>query len=157
MDAMQAEEDPMNAGGHNRGTKRRAALLLGVVSTAYAASAAAMVTGALADTVADWLAVFVLCVVPPAGIYLFWMLHILPDKAAHKRHHPQRDAIHMLCLLSLVFGGLLWPLAMLWAYVKPGGLRVAVVEPEHLHPIPPASAASAATSDPDVPATGEPG
>ena len=25
----------------------------------------------------------------------------------------------MLCLLSLVFGGLLWPLAWLWAYTKP--------------------------------------
>ena len=25
----------------------------------------------------------------------------------------------MLCLLSLVFGGMLWPLAWLWAYTKP--------------------------------------
>ena len=25
----------------------------------------------------------------------------------------------MLCLLSLAFGGLLWPLAWLWAYTKP--------------------------------------
>jgi len=24
-----------------------------------------------------------------------------------------------LCLLSLVFGGMLWPLAWLWAYTKP--------------------------------------
>jgi hypothetical protein len=39
----------------------------------------------------------------------------------------------MLCLLSLVFGGLLWPIAMLWAYVKPMGMRVALVEAEHLH------------------------
>jgi hypothetical protein len=156
MDAMQGEDDPMNASGRNRGTKRHAALLFSIASIGYVASAAAMVTGAVADTAADWLAIFVLVVVPPAGIYLFWMLHILPDKAAHKRHHPQRDAIHMLCLLSLVFGGLLWPLAMLWAYVKPGGLRVAVVEPEHLHPIPPASAGGAPAPQPDVPAAGEP-
>ncbi|MGB9332199.1 MAG: DUF3302 domain-containing protein [Steroidobacteraceae bacterium] len=93
----------------------------------------AAVTGALADSVADWMSVFILLVMPPAAIYLFWILHILPEKAAKKRNHPQKDAIHMLCLLSLVFGGLLWPIAMLWAYVKPMGMRVALVEAEHLH------------------------
>ena len=40
---------------------------------------------------------------------LFWMVHVLPEKIAHKRHHPQFEAIKTLCLLSLVFGGLLWP------------------------------------------------
>ena len=50
---------------------------------------------------------------------LFWLVHVLPEKIAEKRHHPQKDAIHVLCLLSLVFGGLLWPLAWLWAYSKP--------------------------------------
>ena len=28
-------------------------------------------------------------------------------------------AIQTLCLLSLVFGGLLWPIAWLWAYTRP--------------------------------------
>jgi len=52
-------------------------------------------------------------------IVLFWMVHILPEKVAHKRGHPQFEAIRTLCLLSLLFGGLLWPLAWLWAYSKP--------------------------------------
>ena len=146
----------MNANGGSRRTKALAALLFAVMSSGYAASASAMVTGALADTIADWLAVFVLVALPPAGIYLFWILQILPDKAAKKRNHPQKEAIHMLCLLSLVFGGLLWPVAMLWAYVKPGGIRVAVVEPEHLHPLPPGSVAGTAAASADVPAAGEP-
>src|SRR5215472_12261329 len=30
-----------------------------------------------------------------------------------------------LCLLSLVFGGLLWPIAWLWAFTKPVAYRVA--------------------------------
>jgi hypothetical protein len=47
------------------------------------------------------------------------MVHVLPEKIAHKRHHPQFEAIRTLCLLSLVFGGLLWPLAWIWAYSKP--------------------------------------
>src|SRR5215510_3407456 len=71
------------------------------------------------DKVATFLALFVLFVVPVALIVLFWMVHVLPEKIAHKRHHPQLDAIRTLCLLSLVFGGLLWPLAWIWAYTKP--------------------------------------
>jgi hypothetical protein len=71
------------------------------------------------DTVADYLAIFVLLFVPALLIYLFWMVHILPEKIAERRGHPQADAIKTLCLLSLVFGGLLWPIAWLWAYSKP--------------------------------------
>jgi hypothetical protein len=62
---------------------------------------------------------------------LFWMLHVMPEKIAHKRHHPQRDAIKTLCLLSLFFGGLLWPIAWLWAYVKPVGYQAAYGTEKH--------------------------
>jgi hypothetical protein len=71
------------------------------------------------DTLATGIALFVIFVVPVVLIALFWMVHILPEKIAHKRHHPQFEAIRTLCLLSLVFGGLLWPIAWLWAYSKP--------------------------------------
>jgi len=79
----------------------------------------------LMDTAAFYLAWFVLIVMPIVGIALFWLVHILPEKIAHKRHHPQKDAIQTLCLLSLVFGGLLWPIAWLWAYTKPVSYRLA--------------------------------
>src|SRR5688572_6218812 len=75
--------------------------------------------GTVVDTVASVLAIIILILVPIAGIALFWLVHILPEKIAEQRHHPQKDAIKVLCLLSLVFGGLLWPLAWLWAYSKP--------------------------------------
>ena len=71
------------------------------------------------DTLAKYLALFVVFIVPVVLIVLFWMVHILPEKIAHNRHHPQFEAIRTLCLLSLVFGGLLWPLAWIWAYTKP--------------------------------------
>ena len=77
------------------------------------------------DTAAMALAWFIVFAVPIGGIVLFWMVHVLPEKIAHKRHHPQRDAIQVLCLLSLVFGGLLWPIAWLWAYTKPTLHRMA--------------------------------
>jgi hypothetical protein len=71
------------------------------------------------DKLANFLAIVILFIVPIVLIVLFWMVHVLPEKIAHKRHHPQFEAIRTLCLLSLVFGGLLWPLAWLWAYSKP--------------------------------------
>src|SRR5436190_1990379 len=79
----------------------------------------------LEDKLATFIALFVIFVVPVVLIVLFWMVHILPEKIAHKRHHPQLDAIRTLCLLSLVFGGLLWPIAWLWAYSKPVFHRMA--------------------------------
>jgi Protein of unknown function (DUF3302) len=76
-------------------------------------------SGPVVDTIADYLTIVVLVVVPPLLIYLFWIVHIMPEKIAERRGHPQLDAIKTLCLLSLVFGGLLWPIAWLWAYTKP--------------------------------------
>ncbi len=83
------------------------------------------------DSAAMGLAWFIIVAVPIGGIVLFWMVHVLPEKIAHKRHHPQRDAIQVLCLLSLVFGGLLWPIAWLWAYTKPTAYRLAYGTEKH--------------------------
>jgi len=83
------------------------------------------------DTAAMGLAWFVVIFVPIGAIVLFWMLHVLPEKIAHRRHHPQRDAIHTLCLLSLAFGGLLWPIAWLWAYTKPVSYKLAYGTEKH--------------------------
>jgi len=95
------------------------------------AAAPAWASGETLDKVADVMAIFVIIVVPVVGVVLFWLVHILPEKIAHNRHHPQRDAIQTLCLLSLVFGGLLWPIAWLWAYTKPVGYRVAYGTDKH--------------------------
>jgi CBS domain containing-hemolysin-like protein len=88
----------------------------------------------LVDTVADYLAIFVIIFVPGVLVALFWMVHILPEKVAYKRGHPQADAIKTLCMLSLVFGGLLWPLAWLWAYSKPVMYKLAYGTDRVEHP-----------------------
>ncbi|HVK94362.1 MAG TPA: DUF3302 domain-containing protein [Noviherbaspirillum sp.] len=75
--------------------------------------------GEALDKVAEVVSWVALIVAPIVLIGLFWLVHILPEKIAEKKHHPQAKAIQMLCLLSLVFGGLLWPIALLWAYSKP--------------------------------------
>ena len=89
---------------------------------------------AFEDTLADILTWVVLIVAPIMGIAVFLMVHILPEKFAEKRRHPQLAAIKTLCILSLFFGGLLWPLAWLWAATKPVMYKKAygtdVAEPE---------------------------
>jgi CBS domain containing-hemolysin-like protein len=106
-------------------------LVAAAAALAASPARASFLSGDLLDTVADWMALFVIFVVPCVVIVLFWMVHVLPEKIAHKRHHPQREAIQTLCLLSLVFGGLLWPLAWLWAYTKPVAYRVAYGTDRH--------------------------
>jgi CBS domain containing-hemolysin-like protein len=92
---------------------------------------ASFLSGEALDTAADILAIVVLFLVPAVGIVVFWIVHVLPEKIAEKRHHPQTAAITTLCLLSLVFGGLLWPIAWLWAFTKPVVHRMAYGTDKH--------------------------
>jgi CBS domain containing-hemolysin-like protein len=80
---------------------------------------ASMFQGETLDSIANGISWVVLVIAPIIGIAVFWLVHILPEKIAHKKMHPQTKAIQCLCLLSLCFGGLLWPIAWLWAYTKP--------------------------------------
>jgi len=113
-----------------RDNATRLAAAVGLAAVAAPASAS-FLSGETLDTAATYIAWFVVFVVPAAVIVLFWMVHVMPEKIAAKRHHPQKDAIHTLCLLSLVFGGLLWPFAWLWAYTKPIGYRLAYGTEKH--------------------------
>ena len=80
---------------------------------------ASFLHGETLDSVAGVIAWFAFIIVPPVLIGAFLLVHILPERLPKKRHHPQLGAIKCLCLLSLCFGGLLWPIAWLWAYSKP--------------------------------------
>ena len=109
-----------------------AATALALATLAFSQAAhASFLPPELMDSAAMYLAWFVIIFVPIGLIVLFWLVHILPEKIAHKRHHPQRDAIHTLCLLSLLFGGLLWPIAWLWAFTKPVTYKLAYGTEKH--------------------------
>jgi hypothetical protein len=108
----------------------RVAAALAAMLVASSAQAS-MFTGETLDSVANGMAWFILIIMPPLAIGLFWMVHILPEKIAEKRHHPNKDAINVLCLLSLVFGGMLWPIAWLWAYTRPLGHKLAYGTEKH--------------------------
>jgi len=81
----------------------------------YAAGA----TRHLEQIIADYLVWVVILIVPFAVIYIFWKVHILPEIYAEKVHHPQTKLIQVICIMSIIFGGILWPLAWILAYSKP--------------------------------------
>jgi hypothetical protein len=98
------------------------AILLGVLlggALAPSSAEASLFHGETLDSIANGISWVVLVIAPIIGITVFWLVHVMPEKIAEKKKHPQTHAIHCLCLLSLCFGGLLWPIAWLWAYTKP--------------------------------------
>ena len=96
----------------------RALLLLPTLAW-IAPAHASLLEGDALDTMANVIAWIAILIVPVVLIAVFWWLHIMPEKIAEQRHHPQLQAIKVLCLLSLVFGGMLWPIAWIWAYTRP--------------------------------------
>ena len=93
------------------------ALILSLAAASHAQ--ASMFHGETLDALANGISWVVIVIAPVIGLVVFWLVHILPEKIAEKKKHPQAHAIQCLCLLSLCFGGLLWPIAWLWAYTKP--------------------------------------
>jgi hypothetical protein len=111
-------------------TSRRVAVAA-LAALAPAAANASFLHGDTLDAAANGLAWVILFLVPVVVIAIFWYVHILPEVIAEKRHHPQKDSIKVLCLLSLFFGGMLWPFAWLWAYTKPIGYRAVYGTEKH--------------------------
>jgi hypothetical protein len=119
--AMKTQRSAMHSAANvPRRRHGRFAALIAFAFLAFTSSAhASIFQGETLDSIANLLAWVVLIIGPIIGIAAFWLVHILPEKIAEKRRHPQTKAIQCLCLLSLVFGGLLWPIAWLIAYTKP--------------------------------------
>jgi ABC-type anion transport system duplicated permease subunit len=69
----------------------------------------------------DYLALALLLAVVVILAITVVALFDLPYRIAVRRNHPQRDAIHAACWLSLFTAGLLWPLAFIWALTVPPG------------------------------------
>jgi hypothetical protein len=85
-------------------------------------------SGGFEDSMANFMSWVVLILLPLGGIYLFWMAHIYPEKVAERNNHPQLEAIKTMCLLSLFVGGLLWPVALIWANYNYGDKKKEAVD-----------------------------
>jgi hypothetical protein len=128
------------------------AVLVGTLLAVLAPQSAhaSFLEGDALDTMANGISWLVLVLVPIGLLILFWTLHVMPEKIAAERHHPQKEAIHTLCLLSLAFGGLLWPFAWLWTYTRPVGYKLAYGTDKHDdYYIKNAEQASDGNADPD--------
>ena len=67
----------------------------------------------------DVFALMVLTIMLVCAVIIFIVLGALPGKVARQRNHPQAGAISIGGWLGLLFGGVLWPLVLMWAYSKP--------------------------------------
>ena len=62
-------------------------------------------------------------------LWLFVEIGSFPGKKARERGHPQAEAIGVLGWLGLLFGGVGWVVAVVWAYTKPVFAPVAEATP----------------------------
>ena len=65
------------------------------------------------------LALLMLIFVTAFAVYLVFVLGGLPGRIARQRNHPQADAICIMGWLGLLTGGIVWAVALIWAYVNP--------------------------------------
>jgi hypothetical protein len=66
-----------------------------------------------------WLTLGILCVLPLLAAFVLYKLGGLPGTIARSRSHPQAEAINV-CGWMGVITIVLWPIAMVWAYLRPG-------------------------------------
>jgi hypothetical protein len=69
----------------------------------------------------DYFTFVVLIVLTGAGLAGAVLLASLPGMIAADRGHPQADAIRVTGWLGLLTMGLLFPIALVWAYTRPSG------------------------------------
>jgi len=80
----------------------------------------------------DYFTFVVLAVLVGVGIFLAIVLGGLPGKIAAQRGHPQADAVRVAGWVGLLTLGLLWPLALIWAYTRSGSAGEAAASSESL-------------------------
>jgi len=67
----------------------------------------------------DYIAFAVFALLLAVAVVLVVSLGQLPGRIAQERGHPQAAAINVASWLGLATLGLLWPLALIWAFLKP--------------------------------------
>jgi hypothetical protein len=70
--------------------------------------------------VLDAFAFVVFAVLIAVAVIIIVSLGQLPGKLARQWGHPQASAINVMSWVGVATGGLLWPLALIWAFANPG-------------------------------------
>ena len=65
----------------------------------------------------DIFAWIVLIVLLASAVFVIVFMAMLPGMIAKKRNHPYATAVQVAGWVTLFFGFILWPVALIWAYV----------------------------------------
>ena len=65
----------------------------------------------------DIFAWIVLIVLAASTIFVIVFMAMLPGMIARKRNHPYAQAVNIAGWVTFFFGFILWPVAVIWAYV----------------------------------------
>jgi Protein of unknown function (DUF3302) len=76
----------------------------------------------------DAFAFVVFAVLIFVGVIIVVSLGKLPGQLAEKWNHPQASAINAMSWIGIATGGLLWPIAFIWAFTRPVGTKSATKE-----------------------------
>lgn len=68
-------------------------------------------------TFIDYFTWFVLIVLLATAIAVFVVMGMAPGHIAKTRNHPWATAVEVAGWVTLIFGLVLWPLALVWAFV----------------------------------------
>jgi len=71
--------------------------------------------------VLDAFAFVVFAVLIAVAVIAIVSLGQLPGRLARKWGHPQAAAVRVAGWIGIATGGLLWPLALIWAFITPSG------------------------------------
>src|SRR5215471_16586782 len=72
----------------------------------------------------EYVALIILLLGLTLVFYGFVYIHDLPYHLAKKRNHPQTEAIHAACWLSLFTLHAIWPIVFIWAISRQGPVEV---------------------------------
>jgi hypothetical protein len=77
----------------------------------------------------DIFAWIVLAILLAVFVFVFWLMGSMPGHVARRRGHPWAEAVSVAGWITLLFGFVLWPIAMIWAYVDVPTKRAAEPRP----------------------------
>jgi len=72
----------------------------------------------------DVMTIAIILIVVAVNVFFLLWLAALPGRIALERGHPQAEAINVCGWLALITLFATWPIALVWAYLRP--MRVAV-------------------------------
>ena len=78
----------------------------------------------------DYIAFAVFALLFVAALVVIVIVGKMPGQIARKRGHPQADAITAAGWIGVATGGLLWPIALIWAFLKPVSVISKLEEPK---------------------------